>query len=191
MRVVTRPPSAPYLADVTVGGPLAEPVGLPLQLLLLALELPLGSAQALQVALVGDLPLLQLVELVLQVLAAAPELVLALRQPRLALLQRPLAGLPLALAPPLLLQVLRLLPLQVGQVLALLLQAALLLLLDEGAGPRRRPRERPLGQQQLLVLDVAVLLQHHPLRGRRTRGDDAPPPGGRGRHPRLRPSPGF
>ena len=154
-----------------LAGYLAQPLRVPPELLLLALEQPLGRAQALQVALVGVLPLLQLIALALQVLAAAPQLVLALRQARLALLQRSLAGLPLALVPPLLLLVMRLLPLQVGQVLPLLLQAALLLLLDEGAGPRRRPRERPLAQQQLLVLDVAVLLQHHTLRGDARRGD--------------------
>lgn len=83
-----------------------------------------------------------------------------------------LPDLPLPLLPPLLLGVSCLLSLQGGQLLPLLLQAALLLLLHQRAGPRRLPGQGGAGGGALaqgvpLLLDETVLLDHHGLGGRR------------------------
>ena len=78
------------------------------------------------------------------------------------------SDVPLLLPPPLLLSMSCLLSLKGRHLLPLLLQAALLLLLYQGAGPRGWPRQRRAGGGALtqglpLVLYEAVLLHHHRL----------------------------
>lgn len=86
----------------------------------------------------------------------------------LPLSQQLFLQLPLLLPSLLLLSMSRLLSLQGCQLLPLLLQAALLLLFDQRAGPRAGPRQRRAGGGALaqglpLVLDEAILLNHHRL----------------------------